>query len=337
MQAVLPLVRQLGEMRGLPQFLFAEPIFYPTTVAFRKALIAHKEKFPSEKEIDFVLHSPGGSPSDAYRIIRALRTNFEVVNIIVPFWAKSAATLMSLGASKIILNEWAEFGPIDIQVAKAKEDSPDPDFESALNDEFSLKLLEGRAQELFKTMFVDFHRSKNIPIGRIDLSKHLMDYLPKFYQPLLTQLNPYKLGEKKRQLDISVKYAQRILVQYTSLDERQRVSLTDYLLNECPEHGFVVDYEILALFLPNIHLAETVSPAYAQKLEEISLLCMEAKHDDHYLGFVYGIDPAPPDFSPTEVVGITDNSNGRVPSSPGPEAQPSKTKKKTNAYQTHQR
>jgi hypothetical protein len=218
MDAVFKLVRELGELRpNIPQLLFSESVWFGTSLKLRKEIIKHREKFPNNTEIDFVLNSPGGMPGDAYRIIRALRTNFKTVNIIVPFWAKSAATLLSLGASQLIVNSWAEFGPIDIQVPKEKRDSPRYDYESALNDEFSLKLIESRAQELYKKMFVDFHQSDSIPIERNELSSQLMGYLPNFYKPLLEQLNPYKLGEKKRSLEISVKYAKRILAQYNSL------------------------------------------------------------------------------------------------------------------------
>jgi hypothetical protein len=292
MDALLKLVKELGAIRNVPQFLFSESIWYSTSLAVRKAIAEHRKKSPGDTEIDFILQSSGGMPGDGYRIIRALRTSFKTVNIVVPFWAKSAATLVSLGASKLIVNDWADFGPIDIQVPKPKEDSPEFDYESALNDESSLELIEGRAQELYKKMFIDFHRSKHIPISRNALSSDLIEYLPKFYQPLLTQLSPYKLGEKKRQLEISTKYANRILVQYNSLNEEQRLSLIDYLVHDCPEHGYVIDYPVLSLFLPNIVMATKIGVDYAAKLDELSLFLMEAKADEKYIGFVYGLKPA---------------------------------------------
>lgn len=292
MDALIKLIKELGAIRNVPQFLFSESIWFQTSVAVRKAIIEHKKKSPTDTEVDFILQSAGGNPGDGYRIIRALRTNFKTVNVIVPFWAKSAATLMSLGASKLIVNEWADFGPIDIQIPKPKEDSPEFDYESALNDESSLELIEGRAQELYKKMFIDLHRSKHIPISRNDLSRHLIEYLPKFYEPLLSQLSPYKLGEKKRQLEISTKYANRILVQYNSLNDAQRLSLIDYLVHDCPEHGYIIDYPLLSLFLPNITLATKIGAEYASKLDDLSMFLMEAKVDERYIGFVYGPKPA---------------------------------------------
>lgn len=62
-----------------------------------------------QEKIDFILNSPGGSPADAYRIIKILHQYYEKVNIVIPFWAKSAATLLSLGGNEIIMDNLAEF------------------------------------------------------------------------------------------------------------------------------------------------------------------------------------------------------------------------------------
>ena len=71
-----------------------------------KYILKNKAK---QKEIDFILNSPGGSPADAYRIIKILHQYYEKVNIVIPFWAKSAATLLSLGGNEIIMDNLAEF------------------------------------------------------------------------------------------------------------------------------------------------------------------------------------------------------------------------------------
>ncbi|XHR29398.1 MAG: hypothetical protein ACFUZC_02310 [Chthoniobacteraceae bacterium] len=286
------IVQQLADIRKVPQLLFNQDIWPGTTMELRRTIRARQLASPGCKEIDFVINSPGGSPADAYRIIRGLRETFDTVNIVVSFWAKSAATLLALGGSKIIMNNWAEFGPIDIQVGKQRDDSPEFDYESALNDEFSLRLLESRSHELFKTMFVDLHRSKNIPIARNDLSQHLMEYLPHLFEPLLKQINPYKLGEKKRQLDISVTYANRILIQYNSLTKDARQNLVDYLLHDCPDHGYVVDYQLISCFLSNVVAAQSIGSEYADALDELSTLYMACDDDlTPHIGF---IDPALP-------------------------------------------
>lgn len=77
--------------------------------------------------IDLLLHSDGGDPSTSEKMIRMLWNIVDSKNasrpsgelyVIVPDRAKSAATLLALGASKIIMSGTSELGPIDPQVPK---------------------------------------------------------------------------------------------------------------------------------------------------------------------------------------------------------------------------
>ena len=75
------------------------------------------ELYDNSKGITLILNSLGGSALAAERIINICRThsnnNFEV---IVPRKAKSAATMICMGARKILMGRTAELGPIDPQV-----------------------------------------------------------------------------------------------------------------------------------------------------------------------------------------------------------------------------
>ena len=64
-----------------------------------------------------MLTSSGGDPNAAEKLMLMCRKRFEEgFEIIVPYYAKSAATLMCLGADKIRMGYGAELGPIDPQV-----------------------------------------------------------------------------------------------------------------------------------------------------------------------------------------------------------------------------
>ncbi len=70
-----------------------------------------------KKGLLLLIDSPGGDPLAAERVIKVCREhsagNFAV---LVPGQAKSAATLIALGAKEIYLAETSELGPIDVQV-----------------------------------------------------------------------------------------------------------------------------------------------------------------------------------------------------------------------------
>lgn len=78
----------------------------------------------SANPVDLVLHSPGGSPEAAESIVESLRAKFPHVRVIVPSFAKSAATMMSMSADEILLDDDAELGPIDPQMQTANGYSP---------------------------------------------------------------------------------------------------------------------------------------------------------------------------------------------------------------------
>lgn len=78
---------------------------------------------PRDK-VTLLLNSPGGDPDAAEKLLYMLR---EVVSppasqqsgdleIVVPNEAKSAATLMALGADRVTMSDTSELGPIDPQV-----------------------------------------------------------------------------------------------------------------------------------------------------------------------------------------------------------------------------
>lgn len=70
----------------------------------------------SEKELDLILHSPGGSPEAAEQMVNYLRTQFGYIRAFIPLQAKSAATMIALGCDEIVLGQHSELGPIDPQI-----------------------------------------------------------------------------------------------------------------------------------------------------------------------------------------------------------------------------
>lgn len=68
------------------------------------------------KPLHLMLRSPGGDPETAIRLIRMCHGASSEFVVVVPEQAKSAATIMSLGADKILMGPTSDLGPIDPQV-----------------------------------------------------------------------------------------------------------------------------------------------------------------------------------------------------------------------------
>lgn len=70
----------------------------------------------SVENLDLMIHSPGGSGVTAEKIVEMCRQHTtKEFRVIVPNMAKSAATIIALGADKIVMGYCSELGPIDAQ------------------------------------------------------------------------------------------------------------------------------------------------------------------------------------------------------------------------------
>jgi ATP-dependent protease ClpP protease subunit len=68
------------------------------------------------KQLDLILHSPGGSMEAADQIVQYLRSKYEHIRAIVPQSAMSAATMIACACDEIVMGKHSAIGPIDPQV-----------------------------------------------------------------------------------------------------------------------------------------------------------------------------------------------------------------------------
>ncbi len=133
-------------------------------------------------EIDMVIHSPGGDINAAYQMLELLRFHAVKINACVPFYAKSAATLLCIGADLIILDELAQLGPLDTQMAEVKGGKRE--YVSALNQFIALEQLQKFALEtLDQSMVLILERSK---LDMETCFKHAVTFVQALTSPLIS-------------------------------------------------------------------------------------------------------------------------------------------------------
>ncbi|MDM4768270.1 hypothetical protein [Pelomonas sp. SE-A7] len=73
---------------------------------------------PSGHPIDLMLQTPGGDIDAAEKLISMVRNRVgsAKLRVVVPDYAKSAGTLIALGADVVVMSDSSELGPIDPQV-----------------------------------------------------------------------------------------------------------------------------------------------------------------------------------------------------------------------------
>lgn len=67
------------------------------------------------RPLHMILDSPGGDGETAVRMVRAAQARCSELTVIVPDQAKSAATILAMGAHQIVMGPTSDLGPVDPQ------------------------------------------------------------------------------------------------------------------------------------------------------------------------------------------------------------------------------
>jgi ATP-dependent protease ClpP protease subunit len=112
-----------------------------------RPLYEHLLSIGKNEKIDLFLYSRGGDVSVPWRIVSMFREFCDEFSILIPYKAHSAATLVSLGADKIIMGKKAELSPIDPTLVKmmAGETAGTPQEISVENVNSYIKFVRERA------------------------------------------------------------------------------------------------------------------------------------------------------------------------------------------------
>lgn len=111
------LIAQIEELRGSKLLCYVTGDRAPTGSQIGddavRPMYEHLRKLKKVDKLDFFIYSRGGAMDVPWRFVSAFRHTADMWNILVPFRANSAATLIALGADKIIFGAQGELGPID--------------------------------------------------------------------------------------------------------------------------------------------------------------------------------------------------------------------------------
>lgn len=182
----------------------------------------------------YLVESPGGHAEYAYKIARLFQRRASMLTMVVPQWAKSAATLLTLGGSRIVMGRDAELGPLDVQIF----DPDKEEYDSALNAVQSLERLNAFAltamDQVMQLLLLRTRKKSDVLLPMV------FDHTTKFLRPLLEKIDTIELTRKSRELKVAEQYAVRLMkgAGYT-WPEAQRIARA--LVERFPTHGFVID------------------------------------------------------------------------------------------------
>ena len=76
-------------------------------------LSRHLEKIGKVKKISLFLYTSGGDMLAPIRIVKLIRNHCDTFEVLVPYKAHSAGTLVALGADRIVMGKLGELTPVD--------------------------------------------------------------------------------------------------------------------------------------------------------------------------------------------------------------------------------
>jgi hypothetical protein len=195
-------------------------------------------------ELVVILDSPGGYAKSAYQISTLLEASCGGYDVIIPRYAKSAATLFALGGRTIYMGTHAELGPLDAQV----QDEDREEYESALNEVQALEQISLFSQRVVdQTVLMLLGRTGKKLENIIPLALRFAENLTK---PLFEKIDVVHYSKMSRILQIGQEYAARLLKK--RYPKQVADSIAQYLVTGYPDHDFMINMgeanEIVAKF-----------------------------------------------------------------------------------------
>lgn len=225
------------------------PIGREELSSIRREIEDHMEYPPEQVEIDLWLESPGGDAHAAYKLGLLVRAVASRVRVVVPDYAKSAATLLALVGDEIYMAPGADLGPLDAQM---------PD-EGSMTGAISALNIARAADEVARDA-VDMAVKGGADLlaitglSRAQTLEAMLRFSASFSEPLVCQLDPKVVHHAKQMLQVTAKYAEHLLEGAGNRDAR---SIAKALVETFPTHGYVISFEeAKTLGLPVHPLAE---------------------------------------------------------------------------------
>lgn len=198
----------------------------------------------ASKSVFFVPITVGGDPSAGYRMSRALGHHYpEDVRIGIPSICKSAGTLMCIGGSHLVVGDRGELGPLDIQLNSKDELMG---LSSGLDILQALLVLQEHMNTSFRSNLYDL--KFNGKLGTRLASDIACSMATGLIAPIAQQIDPVKLGETQRLINIASAYGERLNKKFNNTSKEQ----IERLLWNYPAHGFVIDRKEISELFKNV-------------------------------------------------------------------------------------
>jgi hypothetical protein len=197
-------------------------------------------KLPASQGLDLILESHGGSIDSASTIASLCRERFGKLRVIIPFMAKSAATLIALTADERILTCFTQLGPVDPQVRHPQ--NPEMWFPAHSIKE-ALEQVENTKDKIVKMAMAD-------------------------------KLDPFLIGAFRDAMAASKQYIEEVVERW---DVPNKADIVSAFTDKYKSHGYPIDSKVLKSL--NVPFTSTDS-AIEDSLFDLHEICVDIVKKD---------------------------------------------------------
>jgi len=210
----LSLLKSIEKMRNsrIISYISYSPIDDYVLVPLYKQLCS----IGKTEKIDLFLNSYGGAVDTPYKIVNLIREFCDNFSVIIPFVAKSAATMVAIGADEIVMGPISELGPIDPLVRH-------PIYTDLWVPVQSIRLC------------IDFMEEKLAQSKDTKITASVL-------YPISNKLDPWILGDYEKSIKASYQYAEALLENNMFKENKDRAkSVTKVMTEKYFSHGYCIN------------------------------------------------------------------------------------------------
>lgn len=248
---------------------------------FDLSLIKGLVKDVTEESLILIIHTYGGDVYSAVKIVNVLQNKFKNIKAVIPDFAYSSGTMMSLGSDEIYMNVDSTLGPLDLPMEHPIDgcDISSLDITDTLNNLASVctQIAMGTYSQLRSE-----ENGSNMRLGKKQASELSFKSANNLIKPIVNKIDPFTLQKGYREQKIGLYYAKDLLKsRMMKGNEMQALTTSKSLVNGYPSHGFGIFREELKNKL-KLNIKNLESFDDWKKIEPTFEILKKQQFDIHY-------------------------------------------------------
>lgn len=217
----------------------------------------HLEKIGRQKTISLFLYTRGGDMITPIRLIKLIRSYADEIEMIIPYRAHSAGTLISIGADKIVMGRLGELSPVDPSTGHPFNP------ENPLNPKQKMEI----SVEDLNSYFLLAKEKAGVKD----------EQMVNVYEDLTAKIHPLSLGNAYRATRMAKQITEKLLLMHfdKNNDKEKIASIVKEITGDICIHGYPITRDEAAdlglnIIEPDSELEKTMwnlFEVYAEKME----------------------------------------------------------------------